>query len=140
MKLRNAPFAAPALIAAALALSACGDDDSTTSEAEQTSSPETAIAEIGETEKGLNEALATYEKGDEAGAADQVTETYLQHFELVEPPLEEVDEELTEELEEAIREELVSAMEAGDPVADVTALVKQIDADLGEAAKALQGS
>ena len=73
-------------------------------------------------------------------AADQVSETYLQHFELVEGPLEEVNEELTEELEDQIREELVSAMEAGDPVPEVTKLVEEIESGLVEAEKQLQAA
>ena len=130
-----------ALVAGSLAIGGCGDDaESTSEEAEHSASPETALAEVGETQKGLNEALATYAEGDEAAAAEAVQETYLQHFELVEGPLEEVEPELTEELEDAIREELVESMEAGDPVEDVTALVEDITADLGDASKALQGS
>lgn len=128
------------LIAATLAFTACGDDADTSTESEaQTVTPETALAEIGETEKGLNEALSTYKSGDDVAAADAVIETYLQHFELVEGPLEKADAELTEELEEMIREQLVQAMEAGEPAADVTALVSEITVDLGAASKALQG-
>ena len=139
MKSRNLRLAVPAaLVAAMLALAACGDDDTSTSAAEQTVTAETAIAEVGETQKGLAGALATYESGDQAAAADEASEVYLQHFELVEGPLEEVDPELTEELEDEIREELIGAMEAGEPVADVSKLVDQIDAGLGDATTKLQ--
>jgi hypothetical protein len=130
-----------ALAAGTLAFAGCGDDSETTPErAEQAATPETALAEVTMTQRGVDEALAAYAGGDEAAAADQVRETYLQHFELVEGPLEEVDPELTEELEDAIREELVDSMEAGDPVGQVTNLVDDITAYLRDATKALQGS
>ncbi len=134
MRIRLAPLL---LIAPALLLSACGSDDETNSSSqaeEQSSSPQTAITEIGATQAGLAEALATYTGGNEAGAADAVSETYLNHFELVEGPLEEVDPELTEQLENSIREELVDAMEAGDPVPQVAALAAKIDRQLTSAA------
>ena len=72
-------------------------------------------------------------------AAETVNETYLQHFELVEGPLEEVDEELNEELEEQIREELVDEIEAGAPVADVDDLIAEIETGLDEAERPLAG-
>lgn len=128
------------LLGATLALAACGDDSSTSTEAEEASSPDVALAEIGETQAGLAEAQATYASGDAAVASDQVQETYLQHFELVEGPLEEVDPELTEELEEQIREELVQSIEAGDPVADVKALVAEIDKGLKQATSQLEAA
>lgn len=140
MKVRNAKLGAPiTLIAATLALAACGDDSGGSPEAEPAASPEVAITEVEATQEGLQEALDTYSGGDQAAAADQASETYLQHFEVVEGPLEDVDAELTEELEEAIREDLVGAMESGDPVPDVRKLVEEIDADLAEATEALQG-
>jgi hypothetical protein len=132
------------LAAALLPLAACGDDDdngTTTTEAEaEASTPQAAIAEAVETQNGLKQAEATYVSGDQAAAADQVSETYLQHFELVEPALEEVNPELNEELEHQIREELVASMEAGDPVAKVKAQINEIDAGLAEATKQLQGA
>lgn len=137
---RARPALAATVVSGVLAMAGCGDDGDTSTGAEQSVTPETAIAEVEETQSGLTDALATYSSGDDAAAADQATETYLQHFELVEGPLEEVDPELTEELEEMIREELVGAMEAGDPVPEVTALVDEIDAGLDDAAKQLQGS
>jgi hypothetical protein len=123
----------PLAAAAALALSACGDDDtSSETEAEQ-AKPASALLEAGKTRASLALALATYKAGDKAKAADQASEAYLQHFELVEGPLEAKDEELTEELEDAIREELVGKMKARAPVKEVEALAKEIDRDLATA-------
>lgn len=138
-----------AILAATLAvalvpLAACGEDDDdarTTTEAEeQAATPQSAIAEAAATQAGLKQAEASYVAGDEAAAAEQVTETYLQHFELVEPALEEVDPELNEGLEHQIREDLVASMEAGEPVAQVKAQIEEIDAGLASAIKQLQGA
>lgn len=123
----------PLAATAALALSACGDDDKSSEPEAEQASPAVALAEAGKTRAALTAALATYKGGDEAGAADQVSEAYLQHFELVEGPLEEKDHELNEELEDAIRKELVGKMKAGAPAAEVEALVTEIDRDLATA-------
>ena len=101
------PILAIAAIAATIGLVACGDSsDETSTDAEESITPAMAIDEIGAVEDGLAAALAAYEKGD-ADQAEELTSTaYLEHFELVEGPLEEADAELNEHLEELIREEL----------------------------------
>ena len=125
------------LAGAALALGACGDDEESAS-SEPATTPAEAITEIGEVRSGLDEALAAYEKGD-ADAAEQLAgDAYLEHFELVEGPLEEADAELTEELEELIREELRAAIVAGEPAKDVEGLVDEANAGLDEAETALE--
>jgi high-affinity iron transporter len=124
-----------------LALTACGGDDGETTEvAEATVTPEAAIGEIALVRQGLDQALAQYREDDAAGAADTVDETYLQHFELVEGPLEEADAELNEELEEQIREELTSEIESGAAMSEVEALVTEIDSGLDEAKAALEAA
>ena len=127
-------------MAASLALVAtgCGDDDSEPTEAEEAASPQEAIAEIGETRSGLDAALAVYRKGDAAEAERLVGDAYLQHFELVEPPLEERDEELTEELEVLIRETVRDAISGGEPVKRVERLVEEANEGLDEAERALE--
>jgi hypothetical protein len=125
-------------IVSSLALTACGDSDSTKTTSSTSSSPATAIKEIGETRTALTSALATYKGGDAAGAQEQVAEAYVSHFEEVEGPLGKADNELKEELEHAISDELRSAMKAGRPVAAVEAKVKTIVADLNKAEAALQ--
>jgi hypothetical protein len=140
---KRRPIAAAALtILLAPALIACGDDSESdeAAEAEASVTPEQAIEEIAAVRSGLDDALATYETGDATAAADTVSETYLQHFELVEVPLEEADEELNEELEEGIREELVAEMEAEAPAAEVKRLVADLNAELDEAEKVLEGA
>ncbi|MGH9363622.1 MAG: hypothetical protein ACRD2T_17060, partial [Thermoanaerobaculia bacterium] len=56
--------------------------------AEAKSTPAQAIDEIGETSTGLDQALAQLRDGDAKAAKETVAETYLQHFEEVEAPLE----------------------------------------------------
>lgn len=125
------------LASSALALAACGDDDGG-EETEAAATPQTAIEEIAAVRAGLDQALAEYTGGDADTAAETVEETYLQHFELVEGPLEEVDAELNEELEEEIREELVERMESGAAAAEVKDLIADIESGLKEAETQLQ--
>jgi hypothetical protein len=126
------------LASCALALAACGDDDGG-EETHATVTPQVAIEEIAAVRAGLADALAEYTSGDAETAAEIVEETYLQHFELVEGPLEEADAELNEELEDEIREDLVAQIESNASVAEVKRLIAQIEAGLDEAEAALNG-
>jgi hypothetical protein len=136
--MRKKRTVAVALTALALGgLAACGDDDSDESSETASVTPGQAITEIGEVRAGLDEALATYEDGDAEQAQRLAEDAYLEHFELVEGPLEEADPELNEELEETIREEFVGEIESGAPQADVEALRTEIDRGLDEAEEAL---
>jgi len=132
------------ICAAALALggvaAGCGggDEGRDSEAAEHAATPQRAIAEIAEVRDGLATALATYRSGRRAAADEQVGDAYLEHFELVEGPLEEADEELNEALEDGIRERLREQMRDGAPVARVERLVRKLDAQLDEAAAALQ--
>src|SRR5437763_11879791 len=119
-----------ALIAGSLVLTACGGSKSSEHE---NASPTVARTEIAKTRSALNAALATYKGGDKAGAADQVAEAYVSHFEEVEGPLEGKDNELKESLEHAISDELRANMKAGRPNAAIEAQVQSIVADLGKA-------
>lgn len=119
-------------------IAGCGGDSKKEAEAEPTTSAQQALAEIGEVRSGLNQALATYTAGDYKTADTQVGDAYLEHFELVEGPLEEKDAELNEKLEDAIREQLREKMQAEAPAAEVSRLVKRIKADLDKAEAALR--
>lgn len=107
-------------------------------QAERQATPRRAVAEIATVRSALDTALATYRSGDRGKADEQVGDAYLQHFELVEGPLERVDHELKEELEGGIRETLRDRIKAGAPAADLARLVKRIDARLDEARVALR--
>ena len=134
MQIRNIVLALAAV--SALAVPACGDDEKKAQSAETT--PAAAIEEANKTSVGLTTALKTYKDGDKAAAEEQVSETYLQHFELVEGPLEEVDHELNEELEEAISTDLRGKVADGAPAAEVRRLVADIKADLETAERKLK--
>jgi hypothetical protein len=131
-----------ALMTSSLALAACGSDDSsssTSSEPEQeNTSAATALREVGETRDALKSALATYKDGDAASAQEQVAEAYVSHFEEVEGPLEDKNEELNEDLEHAISDDLRQSMKAGKPVAAVERQINEILADLDKAEAALR--
>ena len=124
-------------IVSSLALTACGDSDST-ERTSTSSSPATAHREVRETRDALTQALATYKSGDKAAAREQVAEAYVAHFEEVEGPLGTRDHELNEELEHAISDDLRASMKAGKPAAEVEAQVKAIVADLDKAEDALR--
>jgi hypothetical protein len=97
-----------------------------------------AIAEIPAVRKGLDQAVATYRSGDRTTADTQVGDTYLQHFELVEGPLEKADRNLKARLEASIREKLRSRIKAGAPETEIGRLRGQIDRDLDRAEAALR--
>ena len=151
MSLRT--FAVATALVSSLALAACGSEeksgnassqsgqtstsgDGATATAETTSASQ-ARAEIGEVRTGLAAAVASLEDGDAKAAENAVSEAYLQHFELVEGPLEKVDEELKEKLEHAIREDLRDKIRNGASVTEVTAMVSGIKADLDTAEQKL---
>jgi hypothetical protein len=129
------------LAAAALLAAGCGDDDSsaTAEEEHAAATPQKAIAEIAKVRVGLAAGLAAYEQGNAEKADELVGDAYLEHFELVEPPLEQRDEELNEELEELIREEIRQEIKAGAKQSEVAKLVKEANRELDEAEKALKG-
>ena len=133
------PILAIAAIAATFGLIACGDSsDETSTDAEESITPAMAIDEIGAVEDGLAAAQAAYVKGDADQAEELASTAYLEHFELVEGPLEEADEELNEHLEELIREELRAAITDGAPVAEVKKLVAEANDGLDEARTTLE--
>jgi hypothetical protein len=98
----------------------------------------TVQEQITATASGLDEALAAYKAGDAVAAERLAGDAYLEHFEFVEGPLEEVDKEFMEDLEDLIREQLRAAIRAGKPAAEVEAIVVKAKADLATAATKLQ--
>jgi high-affinity iron transporter len=127
---------------AGLALIAgCGDGDSsmTEEEHEAAATPQKAMVEIGQVRTGLAAGLAAYRAGDAEKADQLVGDAYLEHFELVEGPLEERDEELNEELEELIRTEIREEIKDGADASAVATLVAEANHELGEAERALEG-
>jgi hypothetical protein len=135
-------FSRPLSLAAALTtlalVAGCGDDSSGEEREEHaTATPQKAIAEIGEVRQGLAAGLTAYRQGDAEKADALVGDAYLEHFELVEAPLEQRDEELNEELEELIREEIRGEIKDGAKVSEVAALIAKANRELDEAEEAL---
>ena len=81
----------------------------------------------------MDEGLQQLKAGDRKTAEETVADGYLEHFEHVEGPLEKADGELNEKIEDSLREELREKIKTGASVAEVTALVDEIKADLDTA-------
>ena len=140
--LRTVQLAGAIAVAAILSMSvlaACGGDDDSGSQAtEAQSSSAQAIDEIDETSAGLDQALAQLRDGDAKAAKETVAETYLQHFEEVEAPLEKVDAELMEKLEEGISTDLRGDI-GKESAEQITHQVNQLKLGLATAKSRLQG-
>jgi DNA repair exonuclease SbcCD ATPase subunit len=125
---------------------ACGSDDengaaaTTTESSEEDTSPAAAAAEIDTIKSMLDDALAKYKAGDAEAAEETVGDAYLEHFEEVEHPLEEVDEELMEDLEHTISTDIRTKMKNGAPASEIEQLIEQTKTDLDEAKSKLQGA
>ena len=112
----------------------CGSDDAEDADI----TPAAAAAEIDTIKSMLDDALAKYADGDAEAAEELVGDAYLEHFEEVEHPLEEADEELMEDLEHTISTEIRAKMKDGAPAAEVEQLIVATKADLDRAKAALQ--
>jgi DNA repair exonuclease SbcCD ATPase subunit len=116
---------------------ACGSDEESS---EEDTTAAAAAAEIDTIKSMLDDALAKYKAGDVEAAEETVGDAYLEHFEHVEHPLEEVDEELMEDLERTISNDIRTKMKDGAPASEVEHLIEQTKTDLDEAKSKLQGS
>jgi type I site-specific restriction-modification system R (restriction) subunit len=121
-KLAVAILASLALIAGG---AGCGGSDE--------SSADEAIAQIDAIGPLLDDAVEKYRNGNRQEADRIVGDAYLEHFEDVEDPLEERDEELMEKLEHAISTEIRERMKQGAPPEEVGRLVTQTKQDLSRA-------
>lgn len=128
-------------LAAFALVAGCGSDESSSpaEEEHEAVTPAKAIAEIAQVRTGLAASLAAYQGGNAEKADQLVGDAYLEHFELVEGPLEERDEELSEELEELIREELRQEIQGGAKASRVAKLIDEAKRELSEAERALKG-
>jgi hypothetical protein len=131
-----------ALALAALAVGCGGSEDGAgaATEAEESVSAEEAVGEIDEIERMLDEALASYQAGNTEEAEGIVGDAYLEHFEKVEHPLEELDHDLMEELEVLISTTLRDEIRAGASASEVEALVEEAKSGLATAKSLLEES
>jgi hypothetical protein len=125
-------------LSGSLALAACGGNDESTVASSDESTPEQAIAEIGKVKTALDDAVAAVEDGDKAQAGEILSEGYVEHFEKVEHPLEEVDAELKESLEETLSTTIRDKVKAGAAADEIQTLVDDAKADLDTAASKLE--
>jgi DNA repair exonuclease SbcCD ATPase subunit len=116
---------------------ACGSDEESS---EEDTTAAAAAAEIDTIKSMLDDALAKYKAGDVEAAEETVGDAYLEHFEEVEHPLEEVDEELMENLEHTISTDIRTKMKDGAPASEIEQLIEQTKTDLDEAKSKLQGA
>ena len=116
---------------------ACGGDEESS---EEDLSPAAAATEIDRIKSMLDDALAKYVDGDAEAAEEIVGDAYLEHFEKVEHPLEEIDEELMEDLEGKISTEIRDKIKDGAPAAEVEQLIEHKKTDLDRAKTKLQES
>jgi hypothetical protein len=116
---------------------ACGSDEESS---EEDTTAAAAAAEIDTIKSMLDDALAKYKAGDVEAAEETVGDAYLEHFETVEHPLEEVDEELMEDLERTISTDIRTKMTAGAPASEIERLIEQTKTGLDEAKSKLQGA
>ena len=136
MKLRSALLTCA--LTSGLALSACGNEDTGSEASAEDSSPAVALAEIPQVKAGLDKAAAQVKAGDNAAAEETVADTYVDHFEKVEEPLDKVDHKLKEELEEDISGELRAQIKNGASASQVKAHVNALKAELDTATEKLR--
>jgi hypothetical protein len=136
MKLRSALLTCA--VSSGFALAACGGDEKGSDASAEESTPATALAEITQVKAGLDKAAAQVKSGDSAAAVETVSDTYVDHFEKVEDPLDKVDHELNEELEEGISTELRDEIKNGASAAKVQKHVDELKADLDTATEKLR--
>jgi hypothetical protein len=86
----------------------------------------------------LNQSITELNAGNNTGASELVDIAYIDNYEYIEAPLEELDSELMEETEVMIREDLASAIEDEKPLGEITTLHNNIKSNLDTAEKLFQ--
>jgi DNA anti-recombination protein RmuC len=125
-----------ALAAFALVPAGCGG--SAEAESEGSVTPAEAVTEIGEIETLLDRAMDEYRSGDSEAAEETVGDAYLEHFEKVEHPLEEIDHEFMEKLEHTISTTIRERIKQGASVEEVEQLIGETKVELDHARDLLE--
>ncbi len=92
----------------------------------------TPLEYLNNAQRGLNEALELYEKGENDDAYEEAASAYLDQFENAEVPLAARDKELMETIEGQMKD-FRDAIKAGKPAADVKALLAKITPNIDKA-------
>jgi hypothetical protein len=141
MTTRTLSCVAALLAAFSLLAAGCGSDDGDGGDtsAESAETPATALTELPAVRTGLADGFAAYRAGDTDKADELIGDVYLEHFEQVEGPLGEIDENLKNSLEQQIASGVRDQIKAGDPVKDVQATIARINKGLDQAEAELSG-
>ena len=86
----------------------------------------------------LDKSITEINAGNYTGASELVDIAYIDNYEYIEGPLEELDSELMEETEVMIREDLANAIEDKKPLEEITTLQNNIKSNLDTAEKLFQ--
>ena len=86
----------------------------------------------------LDKSITELNAGNYTGASELVDIAYIDNYEYIEDPLEELDSELMEETEVMIREDFASAIEDQKPIDEITTLHNNIKSNLDTAEKLFQ--
>jgi high-affinity iron transporter len=86
----------------------------------------------------LDKSITEINAGNYTGASELVDIAYIDNYEYIEGPLEELDSELMEETEVMIREDLANAIEDKKPLEEITTLHNNIKSNLDTAEKLFQ--
>ncbi len=86
----------------------------------------------------LDKSIIETNAGNYTGASELVDIAYIDNYEYIEGPLEELDSELMEETEVMIREDLANAIEDKKPLDEITTLHNSINSNLDKAEKLFQ--
>jgi hypothetical protein len=86
----------------------------------------------------LDKSITELNAGNFTGASELVDIAYIDNYEYIEGPLEELDSELMEETEVMIREDLANAIEDKKPLEEITTLHNNIKSNLDMAEKLFQ--
>jgi flagellar motility protein MotE (MotC chaperone) len=125
-------------VASTLTVAACGSDEESGAAAEENSTPQQAVSEIGTVTTTLDKALSQVKSGDRDAAEETLAESYTEHFEKVEGPLEKVDGDLKEEIEETLSTKIRGKVHDGASQGDIAAMIADVKQDLATAKTKLE--
>jgi hypothetical protein len=86
----------------------------------------------------LDKSITELNAGNFTGASELVDIAYIDNYEYIEDPLEELNQDLMEETEVMIREDFANAIEDKKPLNEITTLHNNIKSNLNMAEKLFQ--